>query len=183
MNGIRSLFKKIKADNVSAEKSPSTTPEFSHGEARLSSDNPIKKPEDDALGRLKPASSFVAQILSLDASEGVVVGVLGAWGAGKTSFVNLARGLLEESGVTVLEFNPWMFSGADQLMQSFFIELSAQLKIRPGMAEVGQRIEEYGETFSGLGWLPLVGPWIERGRVVTDVFAKSLPTQKGGGES
>ena len=180
MNWVRSLFKKKKVDNVSAEKSRSTTLQLSQEKVRLSSDRPIKKPEDDALGRLKPASSFATQVLSLDASEGVVVGVLGAWGSGKTSFVNLAQALLEESGVAVLEFNPWMFSGADQLMQSFFIELSAQLKIRPGMAEVGQRIEEYGETFSGLGWLPLVGPWIERGRVVTGIVAKSLQRKKEG---
>ncbi|SHK76977.1 KAP family P-loop NTPase fold protein [Halomonas caseinilytica] len=175
MNWIRSLFKKKNVDRV-----PSSTSQLDQKIVRLSVDNPITKPEDDALGRLKPASSFATQILSLDASEGVAVGVLGAWGAGKTSFVNLAQGLLEKSGVTVLEFNPWMFSGADQLVQSFFIELSAQLKIQPGMAEVGERIEEYGESFSGLGWLPLVGPWIERGRVVTDILAKSLQRKKEG---
>lgn len=56
-----------------------------------------------------------------------------------------------------------MFSGADQLVQSFFIELSAQLKLRPDLSEVGELVGDYGETFSGLGWLPLIGPWIERG--------------------
>ena len=25
-------------------------------------------------------------------------------------------------------------------------------------------LEEYGEAFSGMGWLPVVGPWIERGK-------------------
>ncbi|MEQ7870639.1 P-loop NTPase fold protein [Chromohalobacter salexigens] len=178
MNWIRSLFKRKNVDSVNAGKAPPPSSQVDQEIVRLSADNPITKPKDDALGRLKPASSFATQILSLDASEGVVVGVLGAWGSGKTSFVNLAQGLLEKSDVTVLEFNPWMFSGADQLVQSFFIELSAQLKIHPGMAEIGERIEEYGETFSGLGWLPLVGPWIERGRVATDILAKSLQRKK-----
>lgn len=88
---------------------------------KLMGDNPIREREDDTLGRAPVASSFAQQMLALDASEGVVVGVLGAWGAGKTSFVNLARGDLSAAGATVLDFNPWMFSGADQLIaESFF---------------------------------------------------------------
>ena len=146
----------------------------------IAADNPITKAKDDALGRAKPAQSFADQVLVLDSTEGVVVGVLGPWGSGKTSFVNLARGRLRESGVTVLEFNPWMFSGADQLVQAFFIELSAQLKLRPELAEIGKLVEDYGETFSGLGWLPLVGPWIERGRAATKIFAKLLQRRKEG---
>lgn len=147
---------------------------------RIRADNPITKSEEDALGRVKPASSFARQVLAIDSSEGVVVGVLGPWGSGKTSFVNLSQVFLKESGVTVLEFNPWMFSGADQLVQSFFIELSAQLKLRPDLTEIGQLVGDYGETFSGLGWLPLIGPWIERGRVVTDIIAKTLQRKKEG---
>ena len=147
---------------------------------RIIADNPITRSEQDTLGRIKPASSFAEQVLTLDSSEGVVVGVLGPWGSGKTSFVNLSQSILKESGVTVLEFNPWMFSGADQLVQSFFIELSAQLKLRPDLAEIGELIEDYGDTFSGFGWLPLVGPWIERGRVVTDLIAKALQRKKEG---
>jgi predicted KAP-like P-loop ATPase len=55
----------------------------------VTGDNPIRQPEDDVLGRLEVAESFADQVLSLDASEGVVVGVLGAWGSGKTSFMAL----------------------------------------------------------------------------------------------
>ena len=50
-----------------------------------------------------------------------------------------------------------MFSGATQLVESFFIELSAQLKIRSDLAKVGKELENYGDLFSGLGWLPVVG--------------------------
>ena len=68
----------------------------------------------------KVARSFAVQVLSLDVSEGMVVGVLGPWGSGKTSFVNLARVHLEEAGIPILDFNPWMFSGAEQLVEAFF---------------------------------------------------------------
>ncbi len=73
-----------------------------------------------------------------------------------------------------------MFSGAEQLVASFFVELSAQLKLRPGLAEVGEDLEDYGEIFSGMGWLPLVGPWIERGRAATKFLAKILQRRKAG---
>jgi hypothetical protein len=73
-----------------------------------------------------------------------------------------------------------MFSGADQLVQAFFTELSAQLKLRPELAQIGELVENYGEAFSGLGWLPLVGPWIERGRAVTKLLAKFAQRRKEG---
>lgn len=146
----------------------------------VTADNPIRKPKDDILGRTKVARSFAEQVLSLDVTEGVVVGVLGPWGSGKTSFVNLTRTYLEGVGVAVLDFNPWMFSDAEKLVESFFVELSAQLKLHPELAEVGKDLEDYGEIFSGIGWLPLVGPWIERGRVATRILAKILQRKKEG---
>ncbi|MBI3652109.1 MAG: NTPase KAP [Acidobacteria bacterium] len=146
----------------------------------IATDNPIQNPAEDALGRAKPARSFAEQILSLDSAEGIVVGVLGPWGSGKTSFVNLARRHLKDADIPVLEFNPWMFSGAEQLVEAFFVEISAQLKIRSGFAEIGKLLEDYGETFSGLGWLPLVGTWIERGKVATKGLAKLLQRKKEG---
>jgi predicted KAP-like P-loop ATPase len=180
MSWIRTMFSRKKDDSVVQEIENPPVPEEEQKTARIAADNPITRSEEDALGRLKPALSFAEQVLTLDSSEGVVVGVLGPWGSGKTSFVNLSQSFLKESGVTILEFNPWMFSGADQLVQSFFIELSAQLKLRPDLSEIGELIEDYGDTFSGLGWLPLVGPWIKRGRVVTDLIAKALQRKKEG---
>ena len=80
----------------------------------VTADNPIRRLEDDAIGRAPAARSFARQVLELDASEGVVVGVLGAWGSGKTSFIYLARSEFDQAGVPILDFNPWMFSGAMQ---------------------------------------------------------------------
>ena len=125
-------------------------------------DNPIQRPEQDVLGRFASAQSFAQQVLALDRSEGVVVGILGAWGSGKTSFINLARREFERTEIPILDFNPWMFSGADQLVDQFFIELTAQLKIRPGLAQVGKALEDYGEVFSG---------WA---RIATKLLGRSL---------
>lgn len=147
-------------------------------------DNPIHHADEDTLGRSAAASSFASQVIALNAATGLVVGVLGSWGSGKTSFVNMARDRFEEEGITILDFNPWMFSGAEQLMGAFFSELSAQLKLRPGFEALGKSIEEYGASFSGLGWLPLVGSWIERGRGVAKLIGRMLqgPGKEGVGE-
>ena len=80
----------------------------------LHGDNPIRGAADDLLGRSGGAVGLARQILTLDASEGLVIGVLGPWGSGKTSFVNLACERLRVDGIIVLDFNPWMFSGAEQ---------------------------------------------------------------------
>ena len=143
-------------------------------------DNPVREPDDDLLGRVCAAKAFARQVFKLDASEGVVVGVLGPWGSGKTSFVNLARTDLEAKAAAVIDFNPWMFSGAEQLVQSFFGEISAELKLKPGLAQIGDDLQDYGEMFSGLGWLPIVGPWIERGRGLSKLLSKMLQRRREG---
>lgn len=180
MNKVRGWLRGKLAEAESGYAPVEVSPPVAKAVASVPADNPITRREEDALGRAKFAQSFADQILTLDATEGVVVGVLGPWGSGKTSFVNLARTRLEQRGTAVLEFNPWMFSGADQLVQAFFIELSAQLKLRPGLARIGELVEDYGESFSGLGWLPLVGPWIERGKAVTKFLAKLAQRRKEG---
>src|SRR5690349_19629621 len=180
MDWMRRWFRRKSTETIGDISEMDRMPQIADNTPKVAADNPITRPEDDALGRTKSAQSFAEQVLALDSTECVVVGVLGPWGSGKTSFVNLARKRLRQAGVTVLEFNPWMFSGADQLIQAFFVELSAQLKVRADLAEIGKLLEDYGETFSGLGWLPLVGPWIERGRAATTNLGKLLQRRKEG---
>ena len=123
---------------MSAHKKPVSIP----------GDNPIQEPAHDVLGRLDTAKSFATQVLELDASAGVAVGVFGPWGSGKTSFINLAKMEFKRVEVAVLDFNPWMFSGTEQLVERFFAELSDELKLRD-LAEVGKVFEDYGDAFTG----------------------------------
>jgi len=144
----------------------------------VGSDNPIQFLEEDTIGRAKSAREFAEQILQIDASKGLVVGVFGPWGSGKTSFVNLAKLCLEEKGIVVFDYNPWMFSGAAQLLDSFFAEISAQLKLRPGLVAVGRRLDDYAEIFTGMAWVPVVGPWVERARIAAKAIAKVFQQKK-----
>lgn len=140
---------------------------------RTASDEPIRQANEDALSRDRFAQSFARRVEDVDCSNhGVVVGVLGPWGSGKTSFVNLVRNHLGEADIPVLEFNPWMFSGTAELVDAFFVELSSQLKLHDRLRTVGKRLTEYGEAFGSLGWLPWVGPWLSRAGSVSRILAK-----------
>lgn len=114
-------------------------------DGKILGDNPIRGPEEDVLGRNDVAESFVRHVLELDVSEGAVVGVFGPWGSGKTSFINLAREKFKERGNPVFDFNPWMFSGTEQLVQRFFTELSSEFNIHVNSkrAELGEKIESF----------------------------------------
>lgn len=183
MSWLSNVFRKEKAPAAQVEAQrepvvPSTT--VSGRRTATAADNPIRTPSHDRLGRARAAENFATSVLRLDASEGLVVGVLGPWGSGKTSFMNLARPVFENNAVPVLDYNPWMFSGAEQLVQSFFSELSAQLKLKPGLAEVGKGLEDYGDIFSNLTWLPVIGPWIERGQDLAKLLGGVLQRKKEG---
>ena len=136
----------------------------------ISGDNPIEQLADDRLGRTSVAAVIAEEIRSVDASKGFVVAVMGPWGSGKTSLVNLARlDLAKEPAIPVLDFNPWMFSGTEQLVDSFFRELSAQLHLKAGRLDtIASEIEAYGDLLSPvadvatvLSALPFTG-WLGR---------------------
>lgn len=94
-------------------------------------DAPITSSAADELGRAPVAHEFAESIRGLDASQGIVVGVLGPWGHGKSSFINLMREQFTmEPELTVIDFNPWMFSGSNQLVNFFLTEIGAELNVK-----------------------------------------------------
>ena len=136
----------------------------------LPGDNPIEDPAKDVLERSARAADFARQVLELDASHGTTVGVFGPWGSGKTSFVNLARMTFEERGALVLDFNPWLFSGAEQLVERFFAELSASMGMTDELKEIGDAFGKYGAALNavaGVASALLAVPQI--GAIVTEL--------------
>ena len=114
-------------------------------------DNPISSSEEDVLGWVSTVTTFAHQVLKLDATQGLVVGVFGSWGSGKTSFINLARPEFQRADVPVLDFNPWLFSGADQLVYRFFVELSAEMgetEEALDLEKIRSYFQKYGDVLS-----------------------------------
>lgn len=114
----------------------------------IKADHPIQYPDEDTLERNGPAISFANHVLSLDASKGVAVGLFGPWGSGKTSFLNLARIEFKAKKAVVLDFNPWLFSGTEQLVHQFFHDLATKLRKR-NLKPIGKALREYGDAIGG----------------------------------
>ena len=74
-------------------------------------DNPISTASEDLLQRSKFVERIVREIDMIDASQGYVLAVMGQWGSGKTSVLNLVKEQLSNSGTILVEYNPWLLSG------------------------------------------------------------------------
>jgi hypothetical protein len=144
-------------------------------------DSPIETASDDLLRRGKVAKSVSDSLRVVDASGGYVFGLLGPWGSGKTSLVNLVReNLDQEPAIPVLDFNPWMFSGSDQLMESFFNEMAGQLRLKGKRFEtIADALDSYSQLLTPFMGLPLVGVWLARFRSASGYVKKVTDERKG----
>ena len=124
-------------------------------------DRPIQRPEEDRLGRTRLAGALAEQVVGAPRGVGFVVGLGGRWGSGKTSLLNLvvAEARRRDPELITLAFNPWLFTGADELVLRFCTELAAQLRSQADVKvrSIGDRLADYGNALSPLGKLPFVG--------------------------
>ncbi|MEM8956914.1 MAG: P-loop NTPase fold protein [Pseudomonadota bacterium] len=112
-------------------------------------DIPIAGAGEDTLERKCFAESISRALIEEDGSpRGVVLGLTGSWGAGKSSVLNLvdeAVQKLELETTVVVRFDPWIFSSRDDLVARFFEELLAAL------AEKAKTTPSLEDKAKGLG--------------------------------
>lgn len=144
-------------------------------------DNPIANGEADRLDRLEGAKNLARDIREVDASQGYVVGIVGPWGSGKTSIINLLREeLATEPALISIDFNPWVFSGSDDLVHAFLREISAQFKNKGDQLEdIAKLIDTYGDLLTPVTLIPFVGDWFARLRGAARVYAELQEKRKG----
>jgi predicted KAP-like P-loop ATPase len=90
-------------------------------------DTPIEDKDSDKLRRAPLAVKVAELVNSFEGKESFVVGIEGVWGSGKTSFVNLVVDNLSPEKTVVIPFNPWNFSGQNELIEDFFTTLVSQI--------------------------------------------------------
>ena len=88
------------------------------------SDLPIKSREEDIFSFAPSAKELVEHIFEEQQPESLVVGLSGAWGSGKTSFLNLIEKELIDfktnyKSVITLRYVPWRVKNRDTLLSSF----------------------------------------------------------------
>lgn len=83
-------------------------------------------------GRAAFGQAIAAQILESPGLDSYVVALMGPWGSGKTSLLNMVAEEIslrsDKTGWRLCALNPWIFSVPNSLWAiSFFRELGAQL--------------------------------------------------------
>lgn len=128
------------------------------------SDFPISTQSEDALGRASYARNLARTITKYGIVDSLCIGLLGPWGCGKTSILNMMIEEIEEidreaNSLLVIRFEPWNFTSTDQLLNQFFMVLANELMSGEDKKKntIGEAIAEYGDTFDALGSIPLLG--------------------------
>lgn len=97
-------------------------------------DYPIGNSDEDKLRRAPLAKKVAELVAQFEGKESFVVGIEGIWGSGKTSFVNMVLKELEgNENLLFINFNPWNFSGQNELIMDFFSTLMQ--KVEPHVAD------------------------------------------------
>lgn len=130
--------------------------------ARLHGDRALDVDGVDELG-FGPTADLLAEALAVGtSSDGLVVGVTGRWGSGKSSLINLTQAALRRRAdgdrPHVIEFKPWLVGERDALLQAMFSELVAgidQIELEAGDAtgvtiRKAQRAATAVREFAGL---------------------------------
>lgn len=111
-------------------------------------DAPILSLGEDRLGRRSFAAALAAEVMAAPVGRGYVMGLTGPWGSGKTSILNMTVDVIGETA-SVVHFNPWMFSGTEALVSSFFAEVGKQLQAKgPKLKSIAGKLAAYGQVLS-----------------------------------
>ncbi|HEX6980615.1 MAG TPA: KAP family NTPase [Alphaproteobacteria bacterium] len=115
-------------------------------------ERPIKTLSEDKLEREAFVSRLVNALINpkTKRSTGVVVGITGPWGSGKTSLLNLLDERIQQQyeNAIVVRFNPWLISGRNDLIGEFIAELVASINSKPS---VGDRLRDIASTVAKYG--------------------------------
>ena len=134
---------------------------FSHDFANaLSSslvpDQPIVTVKDDEFRRLDFVKNLTQTLLNNDSSHGLVIGFDAPWGYGETSLKNMVVEQLRDdanSNVTVVEFDPWMYSDTGDVVSALFRTIAQSLSgFGTGITALGVRhvLSVVSDFFTGL---------------------------------
>jgi predicted KAP-like P-loop ATPase len=127
-------------------------------------DRALNSGDGDKLGFREVAKRIADSLVDRASEGGLVIGVEGAWGSGKSSLLFLVGDWLarlpKDRKPTVINFRPWLIGNRDALITSLFGELSRQLDqvalnagdaTRVSVAKAKEAGEALRSFMSGLG--------------------------------
>lgn len=117
------------------------------------SDKPIIEEKQDRFNRYKFAKRIAETIKNRNNDDGLVIGLFGVWGEGKSSVLNMIESSLQTTNdVLIVKFNPWRFKDEDALIFNFFKNLSENLdfELNTKKEKIGEFFKKYGSVASVL---------------------------------
>ena len=126
-------------------------------------DAPVSELDDDTLGFNNQAIDIAKEIGTLTRDHSWSVGIVGKWGSGKTSFMNLIKKQLEQTGKhLIVEFNPRMAS-KPQKIQEMALDCLEEA-IRPYNTNLRSLMRKYMfalQLEGASGWVQVALSWLK----------------------
>ena len=125
----------------------------------FNSEKPIEKIEQDILGRSNTAKELSRHILSYKSDDSLTIGIIGEWGSGKTSFINMTlEALKNDKNYIIFHFNPWNISTRKQLISDFFNQLSneiGRIDKEKVLEDVSKNLKLLSKIFKPISLIPI----------------------------
>lgn len=130
------------------------------------SDRAITDLQSDLLGRASFSKHLGRAIYEYPGSDGLVIGLFGKWGTGKTSVINMALQEIsvlsknEDDKPLVVKFAPWNYSDRENLISLFFqclknkVENDKSGKLKK---KIGKALNDYAGAFDAVALVPVFG--------------------------
>ena len=136
-------------------------------------ERPITSATEDTLDR----QAFVERLCdglvdpASGVSSGIVLGITGPWGSGKSSILNMMEDHLRKKyeDVVILRFDPWLITGRNDLVSQFLAELTFAINERArdheNLKKIGSQLATYGAMVSpGINLVaPGLGSFVQGG--------------------
>lgn len=100
-------------------------------DAEVAGEHSLREGEVDRLGFSEIAARIANSIVDRASIDGLVVGIDGPWGSGKSSFLHLIERALcslpTEQRPTIITFRPWLIGDRDALLTALFGDLADKI--------------------------------------------------------
>lgn len=167
----------------------------------MQGDRPLGSGNKDQLGFQEVAFRIASSLVDRASDKGLVIGIEGAWGSGKSSLLYLIEDALSQNPElghpSVINFRPWLVGNRDALLANLFSALSKEVnlvaleagdatgisrekakaagealrKFVAGLGHAGSAVELAGDA---IAFAPL--KWFGKGMSAVGNWAKRKPT-------
>jgi hypothetical protein len=113
----------------------------------FSSDKPVENESQDRFQRYNFSKRIADTIIKRENSDGIVIGIYGAWGEGKTSVQNfIEQELKADESILIIKLNPWRYNDEEALIRNFLKKIADLLgqELEKKRNKLGNFIQKYG---------------------------------------